>query len=126
MLFVRVFLNFYPIIKFTYDNRQHEQNLNTRVALFLGALALKMELVKFMFFVRFFFSCHILSCSLRGPATQPLHNEGRSPESSIRTWTTIFVGRINGRRGRIWWGAGVGEVGWWLMVVYALIRISYG
>ena len=80
MLFVRVFFNFYPIIKFTYDNRQHEQNLSTRVALFLGALALKMELVKFMFFVRFFFSCHILSCSLRGPATQPLHNEGRSPE----------------------------------------------
>ena len=55
MLFVRVFFNFYPIIKFTYDNRQHEQNLSTRVALFLGALALKMELVKFMFFVRFFF-----------------------------------------------------------------------
>ena len=49
------FFYFYPIIKFTYDSRQHEQNLNTRVALFLGALALKMELVKFMFFVHFFF-----------------------------------------------------------------------
>ena len=55
MFFVRFFVNFYPIIKFMYDNRQHEQNLNTRIALFLGALALKMELVKFMFFVRFFF-----------------------------------------------------------------------
>ena len=63
-----------------YDNRQHELILNTRIALFLGALALKMELVKFMFFVRFFFSCHILSCSLRGPAAQPLHIEGRRPE----------------------------------------------
>ena len=48
------------------------------VLLFL--LAQKMELVKFMFCVRFFFSCHILSCSLRGPATQPLHSEGRRPE----------------------------------------------
>ena len=27
-----------------------------------------------------FFFCHILSWSLRGPATQPLHNEGRRPE----------------------------------------------
>ena len=54
MLFVYDFFNFYPIIKFTYDSRQREQNLNTRVALFLGALALKMELVKFMFFVLFF------------------------------------------------------------------------
>ena len=47
---------FYPIIKFMYDNRQHELILNTRIALFLGALALKMELVKFMFFVLFFFN----------------------------------------------------------------------
>ena len=34
----------------------------------------------FCFFVRFLFSCHILSGSLRGPATQPLHSEGRRPE----------------------------------------------
>ena len=36
--------------------------------------------VLFCFFVRFLFSCHILSCFLRGPATQPLHSEGRRPE----------------------------------------------
>ena len=86
MCFVRfLFFNFYLIIKFMYDNRQHELILNTRIALFLGVLALKMELVKFIFFVRFFFfSCHILSCSLRGPATQPLHNEGRRPEFWVR------------------------------------------
>ena len=74
-----LFFYFYPIIKFIYDNRQHQLILDTRIALFLGALALKMELVKLMLFVRFFFLCHILSCSLRGPATQPLHNEGRRP-----------------------------------------------
>ena len=37
-------------------NRQHELILNTGITLFLGALALKLELVKFFFF-RFFFSC---------------------------------------------------------------------
>ena len=49
------FYNLYPMIKFMYDNVQHELILNTPIALFLGALALKIELVKFMFFVRFFF-----------------------------------------------------------------------
>ena len=43
------------MIKFMYDNVQHELILNTPIALFLGALALKMELVKFIFFVGFFF-----------------------------------------------------------------------
>ena len=38
-----------------YDKWQHELILNTRIALFLGALALKMELLKFMFFVCLFF-----------------------------------------------------------------------
>ena len=47
-----IFYNFYPMIKFMYDKRQHELILNTPIALFLGALALKMELVKFIFFVR--------------------------------------------------------------------------
>ena len=36
----------------------------------------------FTFFVRFFL-CHILSCSLRVPATLPLHNEGRRPELKV-------------------------------------------
>ena len=83
---------FYPIIKFICDNRQHELILDTRIAQYLAALALKMELVKFIFFVRFFFSCHILSCSLRGPATQPLHNEGQRPEFGERMdgWVVII------------------------------------
>ena len=38
-----------------YDNTQHELILSTRIKLFLGALALTMELVKFMFFLPFFF-----------------------------------------------------------------------
>ena len=42
-----------------YDNRQHELTLNTRIALFLGALALKMELVKLM--LLFVFSFRVIS-----------------------------------------------------------------
>ena len=38
--------------------------------------------------------CHfpyILSCSLRGPATQPLHNEERSPEFCLRGSLTPMI-----------------------------------
>ena len=48
------------MIKFMYDNVQHELILNTPIALFLGALALKMELVKFIFFVGFFFVSYLI------------------------------------------------------------------
>ena len=54
MFFVRFFFNFYPIIKFMNYNRQYELILNTGIALFLGALALKLELVKFFFSFLFF------------------------------------------------------------------------
>ena len=43
----------------------------------------------FCFFVRFLFSCHILSCSLRGPTTQPLHTEGRRPV--YLSWKSIYL-----------------------------------
>ena len=49
-----LFFYFYPIIKFMNYNRQHELIINTGITLFLGALALKLELVKFFFFVSFF------------------------------------------------------------------------
>ena len=40
----------------------------------------------YFFWSFFYFSFHILSWSRRGPATQPLHNEGWSPELADRTW----------------------------------------
>ena len=39
----------------------------------------------------FYFSFHILSWSLRGPATQPLHNEGRRPEFNAIRFHDTFV-----------------------------------
>ena len=52
-----LFFYFYPIIKFMNYNRQHELILNTGITLFLGALALKLELVKFFFSFLFFVLC---------------------------------------------------------------------
>ena len=64
------------MIKFMYDNVQHELILNTPIALFLGALALKMELVKFIFFVGFFFFVSYLIMLPSGPSDSAFTQRG--------------------------------------------------
>ena len=39
----------------------------------------------YIYLCSFFFFFYILSCSFRGPATQHLHNAGRSPELPTKT-----------------------------------------
>ena len=74
-----------------YDNRQHELILNTRIALFLGVLAQKMELVKFIFFVRFFFVSYLIMLP-SGPSDSAFTQRG--PKARVylivKQWITRF------------------------------------
>ena len=85
-----LFFYFYPIIKFIYDNRQHQLILDTRIALFLGALALKMELVKLMFFVRFFF-CAISYHAPFGAQRLSLYTTRAEGPSLTGSWPECYL-----------------------------------
>ena len=80
------FFNFYPIIKFMNYNRQYELILNTGIALFLGALALKLELVKFFFSFLFFVPYLIMLPS--GPSDSAFTQRG--PKARAKNYTFCF------------------------------------
>ena len=68
-----------------YDNRQHKLILNTPIALFLGALALKMELVKFIFFVGFFFVSYLIMLP-SGPSDSAFTHRGPKTRVVMGGW----------------------------------------